>query len=290
MSDDKPQAPEPNDPVTPEPVTPEPVTPVETAADEEPATFESTADAEPVSADAEPSTTDTEPAVEPISDDAEPSVEEVPAEVSSTEPVLATEDPAAAELASTPTAAPVQTVYVAAPNPPRRRGNRGVGVLIAFAATVIFGVLFAVAVALIRSLRLGVFSFNFVGAQTFYVPVLFFLVGFVLLVLIANRANWWAYILGSLFVGAFVYFGTIGILLLTGGALAQTPDEAAARYNELLTDPYIITAALLAREVTLWAGSGIGARGRRVKQRNADAREAYERESAARKDGSIPVD
>ncbi|MET4780455.1 hypothetical protein [Glaciihabitans sp. UYNi722] len=211
--------------------------------------------------------------------------EEVPAEVSEREPVLATEDPAAVEFAPVPAVAPSQTVYVAAPNPPRKQGNRGIGILLALAATVVFGVLFAVAVALIRAVRTGVFSFTFVGSQTFYVPVLFFLVGFVVLVLIANRASWWAYILGSLFVGAFVYFGTVGTLLLTGGALSQTPDQAAAAYNELLTDPYIITAALLAREVAVWMGTGISARGRRVKQRNADAREAYERESANRNTG-----
>jgi hypothetical protein len=257
MSDDKPQAALPN----------EPVTPLETAAEEEPATFEPAESTEPA-----------EPAE---------SVDEVPAEVSSTEPVLATEDPAAVEFAPVPAFEPVQTVYVAAPNPPRKRGNRGVGVLIALAATVVFGVLFAVAVAVIRSVRLGIFSFSFVSAQTFYVPVLFFAVGFILLVLIVNRASWWAYIFGSLFVGVFVYFGTIGTLLLTNGVIALTPDQAASAYNELLTDPYIISAALIAREVSLWMGAAISARGRRVKQRNVDARAAYERESADRNDNAI---
>ncbi len=69
--------------------------------------------------------------------------------------------------------------------------------------------------------------------------------------------------------------------------IAQTPDQAAAAYNELLTDPYIITAALIAREVSLWMGAAISARGRRVKQRNVDARAAYERESADRNDNAI---
>lgn len=254
MSDDKPQTADEK----------EPVTPPETVAHEEP-----THSTDPVEAT-----------------DSADSVDEVPAGLSSTEPVLATEDPAAAEFEPVPAVAPVQTVYVAAPNPPRKQGNRGVGVLIAIAATILFGVLFALAVGIIRSIRLGGFSFNFVSAQPFYVPVLFFLVGFILLVLIANRANWWAYILGSLFVGAFVYFGTIGTLLLTGGVIMNTPAEAASAYNQLLADPYVITAALLAREISLWTGSAVSARGRRVKQRNADAREAYERESAAR-NGSI---
>lgn len=280
MSDNKPQAPEPES-ESHEPDSREPVTPLETAAEEEPATFRREDDAEPSSHDAEP--------VEPVEDTRaqevparDVPVEEVPADVSSTEPVRATDDPAAVEYQPVPAVAPVQTVYVAAPNPPRKQGNRGFGALIALAATIIFGVLFAVAVALIRSVRTGIFSFDFVGAQTFYVPVLFFAVGFILLVLIANRSSWWAYILGSLFVGVFVYFGTIGTLLLTGGVFAQTPDQAAASFNELFTDPYIITAALLAREVTLWAGAGIGARGRRVRQKNADARAAYEREAAER--------
>ena len=291
MSDNKPQAPEPeeskphetdsHEPDSHEPDLREPVTPLETAAEEEPSTFKRVDDAERSSYDAEPVAAVEKEPVEEVSAREVP-VEEVPADVSSTEPVRATDDPAAVEYQPVPAVAPVQTVYVAAPNPPRRRGNRGFGVLIALAATVIFVVLFAVAEFFIRTLRTGESSFSFLSQQTFYVPVLFFLVGFILLVLIANRSSWWAYILGSLFVGLFVYFGTVGTFLLTGGALAQTPDQAAASFNELLTDPYIITAALLAREVTLWAGSGIGARGRRVRQRNADARAAYERESAER--------
>ncbi|MCU1557985.1 MAG: hypothetical protein JWN09_1980, partial [Microbacteriaceae bacterium] len=111
MSDDKPQTADEK----------EPVTPPETVAHEEP-----THSTDPVEAT-----------------DSADSVDEVPAGLSSTEPVLATEDPAAAEFEPVPAVAPVQTVYVAAPNPPRKQGNRGVGVLIAIAATILFGVLFA---------------------------------------------------------------------------------------------------------------------------------------------------
>ncbi len=277
MSDDRPQAAEPKEPVVPlendeELRFVEPETEVGATPHAEPAPLvEPTVQARPVDSVAPTTHVDT----------ARP-VDEVPTHATTTEPVVATEDPAAAEFVPVPAVAPVQTVYVEAPRPPRNRGNRGVGILIALAATVVFGALFAVAVALIRSARTGVFSFTFIGAQTFYVPVLFFVVGFILLVLLANRASWWAYILGSLFVGALVYFGTIGTLLLTNGVIMQTPDQAAAAYNGLLTDPYIITSALLAREVSLWMGAAVSARGRRIKQRNADAREAYERESAER--------
>jgi hypothetical protein len=47
--------------------------------------------------------------------------------------------------------------------------------------------------------------------------------------------------------------------------------------------PGAIVAALLAREVALWTGAPIAARGRRVKARNIEARETFDREEAEAK-------
>ncbi len=180
-------------------------------------------------------------------------------------------------------APPVQTVYVEAPTPPRKKSNRGVGTIIAVLSTVIFAALFAVISALIIQARTGVFGFGFLSDTSFYVPVLFFLVGFVVLVLIVNRASWWAHVFGSLFVALFVYFGTIVTLLLLDGIIAKTPAEAGRLFAAALVDLGVVAAALIAREVALWMGFAISARGRRLKVRNAEARAAYETELAEKR-------
>jgi hypothetical protein len=179
-------------------------------------------------------------------------------------------------------AASMQTVYVPAPVPPRMKGNRGFGTLIALGATVVFAGLYALVIAMIRAVEVGVFQFNFFGSLAFYTPAIFFFVGFVIVVLLANRASWWGYVLGSLFVGLFVYFGTVATGLLVSNIVAETPSGAARLLATALTSPFIIAAALLAREVSMWMGAAISVRGRRVKARNLETREAFDRESAER--------
>lgn len=170
-----------------------------------------------------------------------------------------------------------QVIYITQPAPPVRKGNRGFGVLIALASGVLFAALLAVFGALIGYVIEGEYSFDFVTRWAFYAPVLLFVVGFILLVLITNRAAWWAYILGSVFVGLFVYFGTVGVAMLGAGVI-QNPGSAADMFRAQLLNPFIVVAGLLAREVSLWVGAGISRRGRRVKARNAEARAAYERD------------
>jgi hypothetical protein len=176
-----------------------------------------------------------------------------------------------------------QVIYVQTPAAPSRKGNRGVGVAIAVASAVVFIAVLALITSLIGYATSGRFTFNFLADAQFYIPVLFFVVAFVILVLLVNRGAWWAYILGSAFVAIVVYFGSIGLGLLTNGLIAMTPDEAAAAYASQLLNPFIIVAALLAREVSLWTGSIIARRGRKVTVRNAEARDAWEREVAEKR-------
>jgi len=220
-------------------------------------------------------------------------VEVAPAEASASEPVVATSDPAAAEttvierepevapLAAT-SAASMQTIYVPSPIPPRRKGNRGFGVLIALLSSVLFAALYAVAIATIHAIEIGVFRFDFFGSLAYYTPIVFFFVGFVIVVLLANRASWWGYVLGSIFVGLFVYFGSVGTSLLFNNVFGLTPTNAVRLFSAALSSPFIIAAALLGREVSMWMGAVISARGRRVKVRNVEARETFDRESAER--------
>jgi hypothetical protein len=196
-------------------------------------------------------------------------VAEVPAAV--TIPAAAVSEPAATHR---------QTVYVTAPTEPTPRGNRGFGFLMAIVSTLVFAVLYGIVIAILESSRTPVVSFDFLSSVDFYVPALFFFVGFLVLALGANRAGWWVYVFGSLLVGLFIYFGTVGVGLLSGGVILQTPDGASRLYGEALANPYVIAAALLGREVALWLGSAVAARGRRVKARNADARQSFERDLA----------
>jgi hypothetical protein len=205
---------------------------------------------------------------------------DVPASAATAEPVAGTEEEPPPRAATS--AASMQTVYVPAPVPPRKKGNRGFGVLIALLSTAIFAGLYAVVIATIRAVEVGVFQFNFFGSLAFYTPALFFFVGFVIVALLVNRAAWGAYVVGSIFVALFVYFGTVGTGLLVNNVVGETPTAAARLLSTALTSPFIIAAALLAREVSMWMGAAISARGRKVKVRNVEGRETFDRESAER--------
>lgn len=210
-----------------------------------------------------------------VVDEAETPVVVEEAAVSENEPIIATTDPAAAE-----TGSQHRVVYVQVPAAPKKLGNRGIGSLIAVVSAIVFTALLALIYALIAFVNSGVFTFSFLARAEFYIPTLFFLIGFVLLVLIVNRANWWAFIIGSLLVGVFVYFGSIGLTLLGAGIVADTPDAAADRFAAALRAPFFIVAALLAREVALWTGGIISRRGRRLRARNLENRAAYDRDLA----------
>ena len=205
------------------------------------------------------------------------------------EPTAAEAEPAASRPASeepppraASSAASMQTVYVPSPVPPSKKGNRGFGVLIALLSSVVFAGLYALAIATIHAFEIGVLRFDFFGSLAFYTPVVFFFVGFVIVALLANRASWWSYVLGSIFVGLFVYSGSIGTGLLANNVFSLTPTNATELFSTALTSPFIIAAALLARETSMWMGALISARGRKVKARNIESRETFDRESAGR--------
>lgn len=192
--------------------------------------------------------------------------------------------PVAAEPAAS--AAPVapgqQVVYVEAPKPFVKKGNRGFGVLIALLSTVIFAVLYAVALVVVEFVNHAPVDFTFVTTLDFYAPVIMFAVGFILLVLIVNRAGWAAHVLGSIFVGLVVWFGGTGLILLVH--INQIPsNEVGQTFSGVLISTGSIIAALLGREVALWMGFSIAAHGRKVKARNVDAKVLYDQEIAAKR-------
>ncbi|KQR20475.1 hypothetical protein ASF79_13320 [Agreia sp. Leaf335] len=176
-------------------------------------------------------------------------------------------------------------VYVARPEQPARRGNRLFGTVIALLGTVAFAVVYAAVASLFFAFNPAVenavstltrFLVNF----AFIVPVLFFAIAFILLVLILNRAGWWAYIIGGFVVAAVVYAGSIvgAYLAVQGWTMSQ---EALGEFlRSLLMDPLPIVAAIVAREVSVWTGAWVSSRGRKVKERNQAAREDYDKTMA----------
>ena len=177
------------------------------------------------------------------------------------------------------------TVYVTAPTPPKRKNNRLAGVLYALLATVVFCILFigVAAIVLYQQYPADIARFlpEFLRTLAFLVPSILFLVGFVILTLLANRAGWWAYVLGSFLVAAFVYFGTIGVVLLSRDVIAMTPREAAEAFSIVAVNQWVIIATIIAREVSIWFGAPIARRGRRLTEQNAEALAAFERERAS---------
>jgi hypothetical protein len=240
-----------------------------------------------VVADPTPAAPDSVPAP-PVVDSPAASVATGPVEpvaVAPAEPV-ALAPAALAPAAPTPVVAataPHQVVYVEAPKPFIAKGNRGFGILIALLSTVIFAALYAVAQLVAELINhVSPLDFGFITTLDFYAPVLMFAVGFVVLVIIVNRAGWAAHVLGSIFVGLVVFFGGTGVILLLH--INQIPsNQVGTAFSQVLFSTGSIVAALLGREVALWMGFAIASRGRRVRARNADARVLYDREIAAKR-------
>jgi hypothetical protein len=196
------------------------------------------------------------------------------------EPVVA--EPVAGETPAVPVAVSQQVVYVEAPKPFVKKGNRVFGILIAIVSAIIFAAAFAVAGAIANLINGQPADFAVIGTLDFWAPVLMFAVGFILVVLVVNRAGWAAHVLGSVFVALVVFFGGTGVeLLLHVGTIPS--NEVGQTFTRVLFSSTLIIAALLAREVSLWMGFAIAARGRKVKARNVDARVLYDQEIAAKR-------
>jgi hypothetical protein len=183
--------------------------------------------------------------------------------------------------------APPQAIYVQAPNPPKDRGNRGFGVLVGLLATLAFALLYAGAAYLLVSTNgaepadgVRIFS-EFLTKQVFWVPVLAFFLAFAVLAAILNRAAWWTWAVFGLLIGVVVYFAYVGGALLTVEAWRFTFEEAQAFIGQRWLDPFAIVAAVIARELPIWFGGWIAARGHAVGERNVAAREEYDRQIAA---------
>ena len=171
-----------------------------------------------------------------------------------------------------------EIIVVDAPVAPRKQGNRGIGVVLALGATVIFtALLLAVAFGLSLAFDSGL---DFLTDPQFYFPSLFFFLGLVIVTLVLNRAGWWSHIIGSVVVGLITWFGSASLVLVAAGMFSMNQAEANETFWAALFSPILIIAGLLGREVAIWTGAILARRGRSLRVRNAEAQEAYEREQA----------
>ena len=204
----------------------------------------------------------------------------VPYETEVITPASAPEVIALAETTPPPHVAQ-EVIVVDAPVPPRKRGNRLAGLGLALLASIVLAALLAGVAILLQVLDGSAVDVAFLTEPLFYAPIALFFLATILIVAIVNTAPWWSYIVTSVLIGAAVYFGTAGIALLEAGVLQLTQSEANAVYFEALAQPLTIAAGLLAREVAIWTGAILGRRGRGVRARNVEDREAFEREQAS---------
>lgn len=190
---------------------------------------------------------------------------------------------AAAGAATTAYATP-QPIFVQAPEAPRPRGNRGAAGAIGLLAALAFGVLY-LAAALTVGLVDGSVTGEDVAAEAlgaltswwFWVPVAVFFLGFWLLGAILNRGRWGYWVIFGLIVGFIAYAGHLLGQLFQAPFWTLTASQGADLVAEQAFAPLAIAAFIVGRELTIWFGAWVAARGRRVTELNYEAQREYER-------------
>ncbi|WP_284233482.1 hypothetical protein [Arenivirga flava] len=165
-------------------------------------------------------------------------------------------------------------------------GNRALGAGVALVGSILFALLLASGGSLLIGLaRPGDGTRQWIDAYLanplLAVPTLIFLVAFLILTAIANRAGWWAYIFGGLIVAAVVYAGSIAVLLLLQGGLQMSLRGAVDAALRLAVNPALVLGGLLARELVLWLGLGISRSGARLVRRHRAALDDFERRAVS---------
>jgi len=206
--------------------------------------------------------------------------------VAAAAPAAAAETVAVAPVATA--AATPQQIFVQAPEAPRPRGNRGAAGAIGLLAAVAFAVLFV-----------GVWSANWflhgnpgsntyvqellrlLSSWTLWTPVVAFFLGFCLLGAFINRGRWVHWVDWGILVGFIAWAGYVlgQILAVTNGQiwLFTSADLKKVNAGALFLSVMGIASFILARELTIWFGAWVAARGRKVTKHNLEAQREYER-------------
>ena len=198
--------------------------------------------------------------------------------VSPSEPVTASEP-----VAPTQSVAP-QPIFVQAPEAPRARGNRAAAGAIGLLAAISFAVLYLGAWLGVRLLTGDIEVDGIVDEITaavtswvFWVPTVFFFIGFWLLGAIINRGRWGHWVIFGLFVGVLSWFGFIVGLMFQEPFWMLTPTEGVELIRDNMFHPLAVVAFIIGRELTIWYGAWAAARGKRVTELNTEAMREYER-------------
>ena len=245
---------------------------------------------------------DDEPTVtasEPVATTAEPAYREPAAETASEreyrteaayspEPAYTSEalygGGAAAAAAAVPPASQ-QPIFVQAPEAPRARGNRGAAAAIGLLAAVVFAVLYLAAWIALELLYDGGITFAEVPETALaalttwalWVPVVTFYLGFCLLGAFINRGRWGHWVVWGILVGVAAYAGHLLGQLFQAPFWMLTARQGGTLIEEQALAPLAIVAFVLGRELTIWFGAWVAARGRRATELNDEAQREYER-------------
>jgi hypothetical protein len=202
--------------------------------------------------------------------------------VTASEPADYTPGVAAGAAATTAYAA--QPIFVQAPEAPQPRGNRAAAGAIGLLAAVSFGILYLAAWLGFGALNGDVAGDNVLtvtidalGTWSFWVPIVVFYIGFWLLGAIINRGRWGAWVIFGLFVGVVSYLGHLLGALFQAPFWTLTPTQGLELVEGELLAPLAIAAFVIGRELTIWFGAWVAARGKRVTELNTEAQREYER-------------
>lgn len=187
-----------------------------------------------------------------------------------------------------PVVAPVvpapQPIFVQAPEPPRLRGNRGAAGAIGLLAAVAFGVLYLAAALGLQALHgevtganVGTAALAALQSWWLWLPVVAFFLGFWVLGAIINRGRWGHWVIFGLLVGVVAYGGHLLGQLFQAPFWTLTARQGADLVQGQLLAPLAIVAFVLGRELTVWFGAWVAARGKRVTELNDEAQREYER-------------
>lgn len=229
-----------------------------------------------------------------VVEESAPYAEEIPTEAYITEPdvtpVVApaygeTITPSEPVVPVVAVAAPApQPIFVQAPEAPLPRGNRAAAGAIGVLAALAFGVLYLGAALGLRAIDGDVTAAN-VGTEAlaaltswwFWVPVVTYFLGFWLLGAIINRGRWGHWVIFGLLIGVVAYGGHILGQLFQAPFWTLTAREGAELVDGQLLAPLAIAAFIFGRELTIWFGAWVSARGKRVTELNNEAQREYER-------------
>lgn len=190
---------------------------------------------------------------------------------------------AVAAAAAAPAVAP-QPIFVQAPEAPRPRGNRAAAGAIGLLAAVCFAILYLAAWlgfgAIAGDVTLetvGTDALAALATWSLWVPTVVFFLAFWFLGAIINRGRWGVWVVTGLLVGVAAYAGHLLGQLFQAPFWLLTARQGAELVEGQLLAPLAIAAFVFGRELTIWFGAWVAARGKRVTELNAEAQREYER-------------